>query len=259
VLINEVDTNEVKAKQEMSKKVENVKMETRRTNRTRSPHDASSDSPVGAAGGAEDVGVLPAAPPPAVQPIAASDATQAAHARLAQLLHAAAAILEQLTLGAAGGEERPTAGVPAIANPEENVLPADGSRGGGSQVYAGTSGGQSQHTASSQSDAASAGSSSNTASSRLPRRTAEVNTNNEDVQQTCQNSKKVENEMEEMEKVGERNGMKRKRGSRKKHKNKKKVLEETVKEEVAEREGSEGEPMQEVVEVRTIEVEMIEA
>ncbi|CAM9817450.1 unnamed protein product [Lampetra planeri] len=150
------------------------KMETRRTNRTRSPDDASSDSPVGAAGGAEDVGVLPAAPPPAVQPIAASDGTQAAHARLAQLLHPAAAILEQLTLGAAGGEERPTAGVPAIENPEENVLPADGSRGGGSQAHAGTSGGQSQHTASSLSDAASAGPSSNTASSRPRRRTVHV-------------------------------------------------------------------------------------
>ncbi|XP_078729601.1 uncharacterized protein LOC144945184 [Lampetra fluviatilis] len=96
-------------------------METRRTNRTRSPDDASSDSPVGAAGGAEDIGVLPAAPPPAVQPIAASDGTQAAHARLAQLLHAAAAILEQLTLGAAGGEEWPTANVPAIANPAGHV------------------------------------------------------------------------------------------------------------------------------------------
>ncbi|CAN0392045.1 unnamed protein product [Lampetra fluviatilis] len=149
-------------------------METRRTNRTRSPDDASSDSPVGAAGGAEDVGVLPAAPPPAVQPIAASDGTQAAHARLAQLLHAVAAILEQLTLGAAGGEERPTAGVPAIENPEENVLPADGSRWGGSQAHAGTSRGQSQHTASSLSDAASAGPSSNTASSRPRRRTVHV-------------------------------------------------------------------------------------
>ncbi|CAN0042128.1 unnamed protein product [Lampetra planeri] len=49
-----------------------------------------------------------------------------------------------------------------------------GSRGGGSQVHAGTPGGQSRHTASSQSDAAFAGPSSNTASSRLRRRTVHV-------------------------------------------------------------------------------------
>lgn len=145
-------------------------METRRTNRTRGPEDTSSDSPVGAEGGTEEAGVLPAAPPPAVQPIAASDGIQAAHACLAQLLQAAAAILEEISLGAAGGDQRTTASDRAITNPEEFALPADGSRasaGGANHGHAGNSGSQSGYTTSSEHDAAFAGPSSNAASSRL--------------------------------------------------------------------------------------------
>ncbi|CAM9572554.1 unnamed protein product [Lampetra planeri] len=118
-----------------------------------------------------------ATPPPAVQPIAASGGIPTAHARLVQLLHAAAAILEEITLGAAGGAERPTADIPAITNPEEIVFPADGSRdsaGSGSHGHDGNSGGQSRHTASSEHDAASAGPSNNATSSRLRRRTVNV-------------------------------------------------------------------------------------
>ncbi|CAM9830153.1 unnamed protein product [Lampetra planeri] len=139
-------------------------------NRTGSPDDKSSNSPVGAEGAAEDAGVPTAAPPPAEQPITASGVIQAAHVRLAQLLHASAAILEEITLGAAGGAELPTADVPAITNPEGLYFPTEGSRGStgsGSYVHAGNSGGQSRHTASSECDAASTSRSNNATSSRL--------------------------------------------------------------------------------------------
>ncbi|CAM9773743.1 unnamed protein product [Lampetra fluviatilis] len=60
----------------------------------------------------------PAAQLAARPPIAAGDEIRAAHGHLAQLLHAAASILEEINLGAAGGADQPPADVSAIENPE---------------------------------------------------------------------------------------------------------------------------------------------
>ncbi|CAN0356903.1 unnamed protein product [Lampetra fluviatilis] len=119
----------------------------------------------------------PAAQLPARPPIAAGEEIRNAHGRLAQLLHAAASILEEINLGAAGGVDRPPADVPAIGNQEEFEFPAGGSRasaGSGNQVHAGNVESQSRHAASSARDAASASCSDNATPSQQRRCTVDI-------------------------------------------------------------------------------------
>ncbi|CAN0140490.1 unnamed protein product [Lampetra fluviatilis] len=103
--------------------------------------------------------MLPAAQPPAQQqivPLATGDGIRAAHCRLAQLLHAAASIPDEINLEAAGGSDQPPTNVPAIGQAEYFEIPAEESRasvGNGSQMHLGNVVVQSQHAASLAGDA----------------------------------------------------------------------------------------------------------
>ncbi|XP_075919984.1 uncharacterized protein LOC142922927 [Petromyzon marinus] len=146
-------------------------METRSSAHARSQNEDNAVSPPSTASSAENAAVLTAAQPPVEQPVAPpamGDGLRAAHGRLAQLLHAAASILEEINLEVAGGPSQPPADVPAIGRGRHFDFPAGEPRdsaGSGSQGHPGNAGDQSQPATSSARDAADSSSSADAASS----------------------------------------------------------------------------------------------